>query len=62
MSIVFISGVISTAEAHPHAKINLMESHSHDVNDEKFQEEFTLHEFEHVIISTFDWFKSVLFG
>ena len=42
--------------------IDLMESHSHDVNDEKFQEEFTLHEFEHVIISTFDWFKSVLFG
>jgi hypothetical protein len=61
MSIVFISGVVPIAEAHPHATIDLMESHSHDVNDENFQEEFILHDFEHVIISIFDWFNRILF-
>ncbi|MFQ5476455.1 MAG: hypothetical protein ACE5DT_05430 [Nitrosopumilus sp.] len=62
MSIVLIPGIISTVEAHPHATIDLMESHSHDIGDENFQEEFILHDFEHVIISAFDWFNRILFG
>ncbi len=62
MSIVFSLTVIPIAEAHPHTTIELMESHSHDVNDENFQEEFILHEFEHVIISAFDWLNRILFG
>ena len=37
--IVSIFGVIPMAEAHPHATIDLMESHSHDVLDDNFQEE-----------------------
>jgi hypothetical protein len=62
ISIATILGVIPIADAHPHATIDLMESHSHDSGDEKFQEEFILHDFEHVIISTFDWFNRILFG
>ena len=37
MSMVFISSIVSIAEAHPHSNIDLMESHSHDVDDENFQ-------------------------
>ncbi len=55
-------GSFSIAEAHPHATIDLMESHSHDPNDENFQEEFFLHDFEHVIFSIFDFFNDILFG
>ncbi len=62
LAIVFVLGTISIAEAHPHANIDLMESHSHDPNDENIQEEFILHDFEHVIISTFDFIKNFLFG
>ena len=61
MSIAIILGVIPIAEAHPHATIDLMESHSHDRGAENFQE-FILHDFEHVIISAFDWFNRILFG
>lgn len=61
MSFVLMA-YIAPADAHPHATIDLMESHSHDVNAENFQEEFILHDFEHVIIATIDWFKSILFG
>ncbi len=61
MSMVFISSIVSIAEAHPHSNIDLMESHSHDVDDENFQGQFILHNFEHVIISTFSWFKSIVF-
>ena len=62
MSIVFVLGTISLAEAHPHATIDLMESHSHDVNDKKFQEDFILHDFEHVILSAMNFLKSILFS
>ena len=48
-------------DAHPHSTIDLIESHSHDVNDENFQEEFVLHDFEHVIISIFGFVNSILF-
>ena len=36
MLIVSISGVIPMVEAHPHATIDLMESHSYDVHDDDF--------------------------
>ena len=60
--IVSISGVIPMVEAHPHATIDLMESHSHDVYDDDFEEDFLVHSFEHVIISTYDFIISILFG
>jgi len=50
------------ADAHPHATIDLMESHSHDINDDNYQEEFIFHDFEHVVISTLEWFKSIFLG
>ena len=56
---VFTIGIISPVDAHPHATIELMGSHSHDENDENFQEEFVLHDFEHVIISIFDFFTGI---
>jgi hypothetical protein len=62
MVIVIVLGTISVAEAHPHATIDLMESHSHDVHDENFQENFILHTFQDVIVSVFDFIKSILFG
>ena len=60
--IVSIFGVIPMVEAHPHATIDLMESHSHNVLDDNFQEDFILHSFEHVLISTYDFIISILFG
>jgi len=62
IAFVIVLGSISMAEAHPHATIDLMESHSHDVHDENFQENFILHTFEDVIISVFDFIKNILFG
>ena len=56
---VFAIGIVSPADAHPHATIELMESHSHDEKDANFQEEFVLHNFEHVIISIFDFFTGI---
>ena len=58
---IFAMGIISSAEAHPHATPELMNSHSHDVNAENFQEEFFLHDFEHAIISIFDFFSGMIF-
>ena len=57
-----ILSTFSLAEAHPHASMDLMDSHSHDPNADNFQEEFILHDFEHVILSTFNFFKTILFG
>lgn len=62
VSIALIPWITSPAEAHPHATIDLMESHSHESGDENFQEKFILHDFEHVIISIFDWLDRTLFG
>ena len=62
MAFVIILGTISIAEAHPHATIDLMESHSHDPHDENFQENFILHTFKDVIFSVFDFIKNILFG
>ena len=60
--VVIVLGTISMAEAHPHATIDLMESHSHEVHDENFQENFILHTFKDVIFSVFDFIKNILFG
>ena len=62
MAAVLVLGTISMAEAHPHATIDLMESHSHDVTDENFQEDFIVHAFEEVIFSVFNFIKNILFG
>ena len=62
ITVVFVIGTFSIAEAHPHATIDLMESHSHEPNDDNFQEEFILHDFEHVILSMFNFIKNFLFG
>ena len=62
MAFVIVLGSISMAEAHPHATIDLMESHSHDVHDENFQENFILHTFQDVIVSVFNFIKNILFG
>jgi len=62
MALVIVLGSISMAEAHPHATIDLMESHSHEPHDENFQENFILHTFEDVIFSAFNFFKNILFG
>ena len=61
ISILLIPGIFSIVEAHPHATIDLMESHSHDFDDENYQEGFIIHDFEHVIIATFDWLNRILF-
>ena len=44
---IFSVGFISFAEAHPHATINLMYIHSHDLLT---SEDFVIHTFEQVIL------------
>jgi len=62
MAFVIVLGTISITEAHPHATIDLMESHSHDLHDENFQENFIVHTFKDVIFSVFDFVRTILFG
>ncbi len=57
---IMVLGIIPLADAHPHATIDLMETHSHDPSNENFHEDFILHTFEDVIISVFDFVKSFL--
>jgi len=59
--VVTVLGTASIAEAHPHSTIDLMESHSHDPNNENFHEDFVLHTIQEVIISTIEFFKNILF-
>ena len=44
---IFSIGFTSFAEAHPHATINLMDMHSHDLLT---SEDFVIHTFEQVIL------------
>jgi len=60
MGLAIVLGSISIAESHPHVTVDLMESHSHDLHDEKFQENFLVHTFEDVIFSIVDFFNSFL--
>ena len=59
---VIALGTVSIAEAHPHATGDLMESHSHDLHDDNFQEDFIVHTFEDVIFSVFNFINNILFG
>ena len=60
IAFVFVIGMASAAEAHPHATIDLLESHSHDMHDEVFQENFIVHTFEEVIFSVFNFINAHL--
>jgi hypothetical protein len=60
IAFVFVIGMASTADAHPHATIDLMELHSHDMHDEVFQENFIVHTFEEVIFSVFSFINTHL--
>ena len=62
IAFIFVIGMASTADAHPHATIDLMESHSHDMYDEVFQENFIVHTFEEVIFSVFNFINEALFN
>jgi len=62
IAIVIIFSSFSAVEAHPHANIDLMDSHSHDPNSENFQENFILHSFEHVILSSWEFLRVLIFG
>jgi len=44
---IFPLGFTSIAEAHPHATIDLMDMHSHDIHT---SEDFLMHTFEHVVL------------
>ena len=44
---IFSLGFTSFAEAHPHATITLMETHSHDLFT---SEDFVIHTYEYVIL------------
>ncbi len=58
---IFAAGFTSSADAHPHATIDLMETHSHTPHDANFQVDFIMHTFEQVIISL-ELIKNLLFG
>jgi len=60
IAFIFVIGMASTADAHPHATIDLMESHSHDMHDEGFEENFIVHTFEEVIFSVFNFINAYL--
>jgi hypothetical protein len=60
IAFIFVIGIASTADAHSHATIDLMESHSHDMHDEVFQENFIVHTFEEVIFSVFSFINAHL--
>lgn len=54
-------GFVSTAYAHPHATIDLTDSHSHILVDEKFHDNFWIHTFDQVVFSVTDFFNSLFF-
>lgn len=57
--IVFSFGIISLAYAHPHATIDLMDSHSHDNG---MEENFLIHTFEQVVFSIVDFVNGIFVG
>ena len=60
IAFIFVIGMASAADAHPHTTIDLMESHSHDMHDEVFQENIIVHTFEEVIFSVFSFINTHL--
>ena len=59
---VVILAQVPLAVAHPHATVDLMESHSHYIHDDNFQKNFVVHTFEDVIIAAIDFIKMILFS
>lgn len=59
--ILLIPGVVSTVDAHPHATIELTDSHSHILADEKFHDNFWIHTFDQVVFSISDFFDNLFF-
>jgi len=57
----FAIGIISFAEAHQHATVELTSSHSHILADEKFHDNFLIHTFDQVIFSVIDFFNDLFF-
>ena len=55
---VFSIGFASFADAHPHATIDLMETHSHDLYT---SEDFMLHTYEYVVLFV-QQIQSIIFG
>ena len=55
---IFSIGLISVAEAHPHATIELINTHSHDLYT---TEDFVIHTFEEVILFI-DQIQNLIFG
>lgn len=54
-------GFVSTVDAHPHATIELTDSHSHILADEKFHDNFWIHTFDQVVFSVTDFFNNLFF-
>lgn len=59
-ALVFVIGIPLDAYAHPHASFTLMDSHSHELHDEKYQGHFIIHTFEEVVFKTISFFESFL--
>jgi hypothetical protein len=55
---IFSLGFTSIAEAHPHATIDLMDTHSHDLYT---TEDFVIHTFEHVVLFV-EQIRNIIFG
>ena len=55
---IFSLGFTSIAEAHPHATIDLMDTHSHDLYT---TEDFIIHTFEHVVLFV-EQIQNIIFG
>ena len=55
---IFSLGFTSIAEAHPHATIDLMDTHSHDLYT---TEDFVIHTFEHVVLFV-EQIQNIIFG
>ena len=57
-TLLFVLGVPLNADAHPHATFTLMDSHSHELHDEKYQGHFIVHAFEKVVFTVVSFFES----
>ena len=55
---IFSLGFTSIAEAHPHATMDLMATHSHDLYTTEY---FVIHTFEHVVLFV-EQIQNIIFG
>lgn len=60
LSLIFVVDVPLDVDAHPHASFTLMDSHSHELHDERYQGHFIIHTFEEVVFKTISFFESFL--